>query len=244
MSFDVPEILCDLSMPSRAADHLRKYFEPASPEAIPSFSGSRFETFPHAEASHVSPNEITAEDLLAVQCLGVEFTGDQALWILDVNRKRISDLLTQISTESHLWDDDQADIEKDTIEGSAPSVANELWGILRFPEHSDRESACGKGRASGVGPTKTSKLMARKRPDLFPIFDSRVRRMLGAVDSTKWYTRYRNLVSTDVAGKPLHEQLAALIKQLKEDDKPRVPQALTVLRACDVILWMEEPSTR
>lgn len=241
MSVGVPEILHDLSASSRAADLLKEYFGPARPGQIPRYSGSRFESFPNAGVSQGSPYEITAEDLLAVQCLGVKFKGDQVLWILDVNRERISDLLAQISTESLLWDDDQADIERDAVGGGAPSAANELWGILRFP---DRDSARGKGRGSGVGPTKTSKLMARKRPDLFPIFDSRVRRMLGAADSRKWYTRYRNLMLTDVAGGPLHEQLAALVDDLKEEANSGVPQSLTVLRACDVILWMEEPSTR
>ena len=244
MTNDVPDILLDLGVESKAARHLRAYFRPAKSGSIPKYSGSRFETFPDGAAGLESPNDITAEVLLAVQCRGVRFTGDQALWILDVKRGEITRLLKQFpigTVPHHLWDEDQVDIETNRGEGfEGMSSATQLWQTLsRLPVSHQGFDEAGEKR-HGVGPTRTSKLMARKRPDLFPIFDSRVKKMLGARNSSHWYERYRDLMLTEQGGVALYRRLGELTQNLKSDDGSGVPVNLTVLRACDVILWMEQ----
>lgn len=218
MEFTLPKVLRDLRVQSDAAVHLRDYYHSAARGSIPTYSGSRFEAFPTAEAPATPPNEITAEDLLAVQCLGVGFSGDQELWILDVKRADITKLLCRIPLDWTLWGDPD-------VVGS--HQIRELWELLRS--------------VKGVGPTRASKLMARKRPNLCPIFDSRVRAALGAHNSVRWYEHYRDLMRTeDDRGHELHERIGQLIGRLSEEEDSGVPQNLAVLRACDVILWMEQ----
>ena len=242
MDVVVPPVMMDLGLRSVAADHLKDYYGRANDGSFPGYSGSRFDTFPNASAPQTPPNEITAEDLLAVQCLGVEFKGDAVLWILDFNHDTISNLLAEISTESCLWDVDQAGIEVDRGDGyEGKSLANRLWHVLRFPDPRDRTPGQGKPKACGVGATKVSKLMARKRPGLFPVYDDRVRRTLGRADSRKWYTNYRHLMmTTDEHGQPLHERIGRLLSELGDEGTAGIPESLSPLRACDVILWMEQ----
>jgi hypothetical protein len=87
---------------------------------------------------------------------------------------------------------------------------SELYVALRHP--------------SGMGPTKTSKLLTAKRPGLVPIRDSVVSSPLKAGD--KWREPMRHLVQDD--------RLQDVINAASTDV---VPAGVTVLSRIDVVFW-------
>lgn len=103
----------------------------------------------------------------AASFLSVDVPGDAAIGVLQTHASKISDPLAHIPSNI-----DVADIplqEYSAIFGEG-SPANELWHVLR-----GRDTGCW-----GMGETRTSKLMARKRPRLIPIFDSIVGPLWGS----------------------------------------------------------------
>lgn len=207
----MPDILQDLSTNSDAAKLLYDYYTETR-KGLPLFSGSRFNEIASASGGTAEPNRITASDLVAVLCLGVNLKGNAVVDILEHKQAIISRALEDISSDEPLWDDNQAGIEK------KKSPANELWKILR--------------KIDGIGPVKTSKLMARKRPHLIPIYDDWIDEALDLGGTKRYWTKYRDLMLSSPGGSaPLHAQLQELVSGLD------IPQTVTPLRACDVILW-------
>lgn len=211
----LPEILEDLSLGSDAAKLLHDYFTAEIRAGVPHFSGARFELLSPSWRDKTQAFEITPEDIVATQCLGVEFKGRQIIELLEEKRVRITELLkdSRISPNAQLWDDNQEDVE------AQDSPANQLWRLLKRPKN------------NGIGATKASKLMARKRPNLFPVYDKWVKAALGRKNADGFWKTYRELVLIDIDGKPLHEHLQQLVDELS------LPREVTPLRACDVILW-------
>jgi hypothetical protein len=78
-----------------------------------------------------------------------------------------------------------------------------------------------------VGATTASKLLARKRPRLRPIYDTVVARVIG---SQQIWEPLRTLLC---AQPELHERLHGLRQQAG------LPEAVSPLRVFDVVAWME-----
>jgi hypothetical protein len=102
-------------------------------------------------------NRFTADDLVAVSFLSVDIRPAAARKLLDTEAAMFSELLVELGPdrdlveETHPWEDDW--------------VGWRLWSALRaLPD---------------VGPTRASKLYARKRPRLRPIYDTVVERVIG-----------------------------------------------------------------
>ncbi|MSS85172.1 hypothetical protein FYJ24_10465 [Actinomycetaceae bacterium WB03_NA08] len=211
----VPDILLDLSEESFAAKLLKDYFFTTKKTGnTPLFSGACFESLgSDHNARHAF--EITAEDIVAVQCLGVGFTGDQCIALIEEKKTDIAKILNDpnMKPDAKLWADDQVKIEE------AGSPGNRLWELLKTPDN------------NGIGSTKASKLMARKRPSLFPVYDKWVAKALGRKNANHYWTVYRDLVLTELNGTPLHEHFSNLKIKLN------LPDQVTPLRVCDVILW-------
>ena len=116
------------------------------------YTGRRFETLGVNE-----PGAVTSDDLVAVTTLGIRLEGSVSLGVLDTHRDELSELLDQIPVTS--------------IDKAGPSVLAEgrpawrAWQVLN--------------RVDGVGETIAGKILARKRPDLIPVFDKVVKRALG-----------------------------------------------------------------
>lgn len=124
------------------------------------YTGSRFERLGGGGARPSVKNEFTAEDLAAVTLLSVRVPGPSALEILEDRRSHLTELLTDIPTDTHL-----ADVEPSEIVPSWTPwrLETELMSI------------------DGLGPTTVSKLIARKRPNLIPVFDTLVKDLLKPV---------------------------------------------------------------
>lgn len=145
-----------------------------------------------------NPLEFTAEDLVAASLLDVRFD-PRAVRALLVESSRINDLLYRLGSDRPLWE----------VEDLA--AANSLWAELRRVP---------------IGPTRTSKLLARKRPGMLPILDSVISRHLcldGAED--RWV-----LLRESLADENLREAIDAMA--------PREVQVPSTLRLLDVATWM------
>jgi len=188
---------------------LQDYFDTEKSDPAQLFSGAHFETLTGRWDTEVPSGKITAGDLAAVSCLSVNVPGLAAVEILHKQADAISKLLQKLPpTSDTIWG-----VQAVTLEKGHP--AWDLWDLLHG--------------IPGLGTTTTSKIMARKRANLIPIYDSVVSAVLG-IGSTNHWDIMRNLMLSVVAGKPLHQRLADLVANLNLE-------AVTPLRAFDVIVW-------
>ncbi len=113
------------------------YFDPAE-----GFAGMTFGTL-----GENPPDQLTADDLLAVSLLDITWRPDVVRRLLGSDREEIAGLLGGISTEIDLWQASDADL----------GAVDAAWdALLDIP---------------GVGTASAAKLLARKRPRLCPITD-------------------------------------------------------------------------
>lgn len=107
------------------------------------------------------------------------------------------------------------DADSDALTGGSP--AGQLWEQLRF------------GR-DGVGPTITSKLLAAKKPQLFPIWDSFVGQATG-LDTKDYWRKFQSVLTAD------DSRIWNWLIELKAEVSV-IPDAVSPLRVLDVVLWM------
>lgn len=200
---------------------VRDYFRAVTRKGLTRFTGAHFETLGGEWHERKTRNVITAGDLAAVSCLSVKVPGAAAVRVLQDEAMEITELLTAMpSVDATLWD-----VPEDVVvDPTAP--ASQLWHLLR------------RGR-DGLGPTTTSKLMARKRANLIPVFDSVVQAVLGLPSSEGHWVTMRRLMQTEVEGGALHNRLAEAAR------RAGVGATVTPLRVFDVAVWYGyNPSTK
>lgn len=184
-----------------AADLVRCYFDPEG-----GFSGSAFETLAGGGDAPGNRNVFAAEDLVAVTLLDMTVPGNAALDLLDRRASDFSGLLTSIPVGVDLWNatDEQVGLE---------SPAAILWErLMSYP---------------GMGWVTTSKLLARKRPRLLPVYDTVVQAALQPSTTSFWL--------------PLREELqdTSLVARLEEvRNESGLGEEISLLRILDVAVWM------
>lgn len=179
------------------------------------FSGAYFEILGALESD---ANRLTAGDLYAAMCLSVDVPVTAGIDFLERDSARVNDLLGRIPSDRRL-----SAVTPSEYPGllGEESAAWQLWHILRA---TDRE----EGRW-GIGPTRASKIMARKRPHLIPIEDSVVNRVIGFNGDDSWLLWWEALSSN---GEELEKKARVVREAAGRPD-------LSTLRALDVILWMK-----
>lgn len=196
-----------------AAQNLRDFFTELMPRTGKVRSSSRFDSWAGGGDAPETVNTITADDLVAASFRSVKIPPRTAIAVLETRAQEISDLLAQIPADVDLPD-------ADPVRNLGPdSPARLLWNLLR-------------GKADdagwGVGPSTTSKILARKRPRLIPIYDSIIRRVTALPGPNDqwlyWHTSYADGV--------LAERLAE-IRQ-----KSAITEPISQLRELDIVLWM------
>lgn len=198
-----------------AAALVRKYYTHLYRHDIPQ-TGSRFDDWVGGGDRPEVANIITADDVLAVSFLSVQVPAPAAIGLIESKAYDVSELLGQIPTNLDLGS--VSSDEYDQYLGPR-SPANALWRLLRGSET----------YRWGIGPTTASKIMARKRPRLIPIFDSVVGPLMGLKNSdNQWRTWHSALKD----GTGLSKQLDAI------RDKAAIAQDVSELRIMDVVLWM------
>ena len=185
----------------RGIQHLAEYFMPGG-----GYWGGSFERF--GQGSH-GTDEIGCHDLLSLSLLDAPLPGGAVRDLVMDSRLRdeVSERLRQID-DINLWEASEASLDS----------AARLWGLL-------------EGRTEGMGDTRLSKLLHRKRPHLIPISDSVVRKVLPLPEGVP--DRWRGYLAA-------FRKDPSLVGRL-EGFRRIVASAghVSPLRVLDVITWMQ-----
>lgn len=150
------------------------------------------------------PWRIREDDVLAVAFLDTPIRASAYREIMR-SYPQIEALLLMIPPTIRLWDVKESD--------AAYAAADDLWKLL-------------KG-ISGLGTTRVSKILARKRPHFIPILDSRVQEFYG---DTK---RFWMPLASVLADSTLRERVRALAPSYPEE-------SLSTLRILDIAVWRHQ----
>ncbi|NNM45392.1 DUF6308 family protein [Knoellia koreensis] len=187
-----------------AVTALRQYFGLTGQEP---FTGASFERLGGGGDRPEVRDQLTPEDLVAVTMLSVDVDPRAALAILGPLRGDISALLGKLPTGLDL-----VDVEGSSITPEWP--AWKLWSRLHD--------------LPNVGFVTASKLLARKRPRLIPVYDTVVRERVGRPDDF-WMSLHGALQENDHA---LHRRLLSI------RDEAGVGADISALRVFDIVAWM------
>lgn len=186
---------------------LRKYYGsryPVAGEQPSTFTGAWFDEFDPSGTRDTHPNEFTGDDLVSLVLLNTPIGAKAGREILFERKEEISVLLSQIPTDVDLWN------VSDPVDRSWP--AWKLENLLR--------------EVNSIGLTKASKLIARKRPRLYPVNDKVVRTVL------KSRKAYLKPLFNTLQDKELRKFLIA------SREAAELPDTVSVLRVFDVLVWM------
>ena len=204
----------------RAVEHIRTYFGKLD-NGRPRYTGSRFETF-GGGGDRNEPNRVIAGDLIAVSMLSVHVPAQAAIGILDEMDEEIESLLTQVPVEARIEDLPDTDFATFFERGAPISI---LWRLLRQKEDT-----------WGIGQTTASKILARKRPHLIPIYDSVIAAQVGITNSDNQWELWFEAFQGDSGG--------VLVDRLRAIREASGQVHLSLLRVLDVVLWMEGKATK
>ena len=206
MTFQLPSSLQD-DANDRALSQLRGYYQPAF-AATGSFTGAAFDNWDSTGNRSDELNRFTPDDLVAVTFLSVRVGPRAAHRLLTSEFGRFNELLEAVGP-----DRDFVDVAPRDITPNSPACALER-ALRELPD---------------VGRTISSKLMARKRPRLVPIYDKVLRRVMG-LEKLHW--------------EPLNAALRGDNQKLQQRlltlrDQAGLPESLSALRVLDVIAWRD-----
>ncbi|WP_394159759.1 DUF6308 family protein [Galactobacter valiniphilus] len=185
-------------------DRLSRYMDGGA------YTGAAFETLtmPDADANHIN-----VSDLAALWTLSVPLKWKQSAALLAEHRDALAAALVELP------DRPLADLTSDEIKAMHKTAhpAMVLWTGIR--------------KVKRMGPTRTSKLMARKRPQLIPIYDSFVKEVLGLESSKdQWRQFYLALTRKD----------REVDRRLLELGRLSGHPELSALRVFDILVWMKK----
>ena len=192
----------------RAVDLLQLYFKSRK------FIGSQWDGFDPSGRRAASANVFTSDDVASAALLNTPVPGRAVVHLLITQSERFSKLLRTVGP-----DRDFSDVDPDPS-GKDMAPVYELYEALKtLPK---------------IGPTIASKLVARKRPRLFPIIDAELRQ-----------TVFHETRKDGYVGRALlHAEFSAqerTIWQRLESYRcaAALPAEVTTLRVFDVLAWME-----
>jgi len=179
------------------------------------YSGAYFERLGGGGDRPESAFKFTAEDLLTVSMLSVRIDGYYALHVLHYQARELNDLLAAIPPDVALADPPAGDLIAE--DGPAQALWQAICDIQPHPEN-DR-----------VGPIAAGKLLARKRPHLIPVYDSRVKNVLSRprIDRSWWHDLRAHLIKDQ-----------DLVRQLESVRARARAGHMSLLRVFDVMCWM------
>ena len=200
----LPQSLQD-SDDRRALAALKRYYGEVPAEQSSPFTGARFDTWDSTGTRRNDQHRFTADDLVAVTFLSVDVPAVAAIRLLETQAAEFTRLLEALGQDRDLVD------EKEPWSDDWPGWT--LWReLMNLP---------------GVGATTASKLLARKRPRLRPIYDSVVAEVIGSKNL------WEPLRACLTAQPEIHERL------LRLHHHANLPDDVSALRVFDVVTWME-----
>lgn len=187
---------------------LRDYFF-GNDEKRPN-EGASFNTLGHGWREPGSKNVLTAFDLLSLSTLSVAVEAASTVAVLQSGfLDDCHELLVDIPVSTRIVDDRAWDLL-----GSG-GAAHALWNKFTT--------------VPGFGDTRASKLLARKRPLLVPIYDDFVRAAVGIPNSHHFWEPMRDSLMADESTLYKRAEAARIDLGLPDD--------ITPLRVIDVVLW-------
>jgi Family of unknown function (DUF6308) len=210
MAIDIPARLRDEDF----ATSLVKRYLATDTAGRARYSGAYFERIGGGGDREDIANQFTAEDLLAVTMLSVRIEGYHALEILRYQAGKLNGLLSQIPHDLALQD------PRATAHIAKSGPAWRLWDTICDIEP--------RPQSNRIGPVAAGKLLARKRPRLLPVYDSRIKKVLNRprTDNQWWHD--------------LHDQLIndpGLIQELEAVRNRADAGHMSLLRVFDVMCW-------
>lgn len=211
MTIDIP---CELRDEDRAARLVEEYFATDSAGRA-RYSGAYFERLGGGGDRLETACRFTAEDLLAVTMLSMRIGGYRALHVLEYQARELNGLLAEIPADVALADTQAERL----IAEDGPAQA--LWQAIHDiqPRPKDKQT----------GAVAAGKLLARKRPHLIPVYDSRIKKVLRRPRADRWWWR------------DLRDQLISdqdLIRELESVRARARAGHLSLLRTFDIMCWM------
>jgi hypothetical protein len=177
------------------------------PNGTPRYTGAQFEKI---AALNGDLNTLGPADFVAVSLLSVNVPKEAVIRLL------ADEAAEEITKQLRAIPPDVAIVDADSDALTAGSPAGQLWEQLRF------------GR-DGVGPTTASKLLAAKRPQLVPIWDSFVEQATG-LDTKDYWRKFQSVLIAD--DRRIWNWLIEL-----QAEVPVIPDTVSPLRVLDVVLW-------
>lgn len=174
------------------------------------FSGAYFDRF--EGEPDPNPDQFLAEDVLAVSLLSAPIPPRAIQALLYDESSRFNDMLAEIPKNLDFFEANISHLE----------LAMNLETALMLP------------KSNYVGPVRASKLIARKRPQLYPIFDSVVMRQLLRKRNGAFILPLHKLLTEDPKIK------ASVMNGLSEvRAAAHLPESLSLIRVLDVLVWMD-----
>ncbi|WBQ07858.1 DUF6308 family protein [Kribbella sp. CA-293567] len=194
----------------QAVDDLRAYFEDGPPNT--GYVGRWFERIGTPADQDAHRNRLTADDIVALSALGIRLPIAVSARLLGEDADEIGELLAAIPADADLWDVPRSGL-------SPKSAAYRLFTKFR--------AMAWNGGDHGTSGVTASKLLARKRPRLIPIYDTQVSRLVDLGKGASWWISLQEAVTPEVRDHLAHAHQTAGLGPL-----------ITPLRTLDVILWM------
>jgi hypothetical protein len=197
-----------------AACLVKRYLS-TDPAGRARYSGAHFERIGEGGDRPEVADLFTAEDLLAVSMLSVRVDGYQALEILCHQASELNGMLAQIPVGIALQEPRAGTLIAEN------ESAQKLWAAV-----CDIEPRPDSNR---IGPIAAGKLLARKRPDLLPVYDSRIKMVLKRprIDNRWWHDLHHELISNQ-----------SLVRKLASVRDKAEAGHMSLLRVFDVMCWM------
>ncbi len=199
----------------QAVEDLRTYYQDGPPNT--GHPGRWFEQIGTPEEQHRNRDRLTADDIVALSALNIRLPITVSARLLGADSAEISDLLATIPADADLWSMPRSEL-------SPRSAAYRLFTKFR--------AMAWNGGEHGTSGVTASKLLARKRPRLIPIYDQQVSQLVDLGKGASWWISLREALTPEVRD---HLQRAHDVAELG----PRIAS----LRTLDVILWMRARHT-
>ncbi|HEX7351356.1 DUF6308 family protein [Brachybacterium sp.] len=195
----------DTANEEQLLDYLKTYSEGGA------YTGAYFHELTHTGPAH--PDRFDISDVASLSLLSVTLNGQMA-HELTKKDKESDELARVLGLEP---DRDLGELTVDQVKTlNGDEGLNPAWKLVN--------------RIQGVGPTRTSKLLARKRPRLIPIWDSVIARVLGLPTTSLYWIHFHTALTLDNS---------SLDKKLSElAEKAGVGERYSRIRVLDILAWM------
>ncbi len=179
------------------------------------FAPGRFAGRTFIDLAPNDPYWIGEADLLAVTLVDVSFPPASVRWFLDLtNQSALSDLLRALPSPAS---------ELHTLEREALAGGDGLWRLFARHEAPPGTTFTRLDKElRGIGPVKADKLMARKRPGIFPIYDRAFEELFGHGEGFDYWDATMWVLRDD----SVRESLLSLV------------DGVPVVRILDAVVWM------